>query len=124
MQAISSSPVEPTAWQRFLLQLQASSGSRYTTANLTYLFYTSIIMPINLSLSKRANDVYSDDVYYARTDPDSGAYLACVPTPPTPPLGCLHLPKAPRSHPSPTTHTLSPWQPGRHPVPAAHARPQ
>ena len=110
MQAISSSPVEPTAWQRFLLQLQASSGSRYTTANLTYLFYTSIIMLINLSLSKRANDVYSDDVYYARTDPDSGAYLACVPRPPTPPWAAA-LAQGPRSHPSPTTHTLSPWQP-------------
>ncbi len=67
MQALSSSPApaQPSAWQKFLTQLQASTSSRYTQANAVYLLYTSLIMFINLSLSKRANDAYADDVYYS-----------------------------------------------------------
>ena len=62
---MSSAPApaaQPTAWQKFLAQLQASTSSRYTQANAVYLLYTSLIMFINLSLSKRANDAYTDDV--------------------------------------------------------------
>lgn len=54
----------PGPWQRFLALVEASSASRYTQANFVYLFYTSIIMYVNLNLAPRATDAYTDDVYY------------------------------------------------------------
>ena len=38
MESISSAPVQPSAWQKFLTQLENSTSSRYTQANAVYLF--------------------------------------------------------------------------------------
>lgn len=76
MESLSSAePAPPSLLQRVLALAQTTSSSRYAQASITYLLYVSIILFINLSLSKRANDVYADDVYY---DYDSYSYIMCV----------------------------------------------
>jgi hypothetical protein len=104
---MSSAPApaaQPTAWQKFLAQLQASTSSRYTQANAVYLLYTSLIMFINLSLSKRANDAYTDDVCACPPSllppPPWGSCTPLSHAPPPPrPLYCRRRPD-PRARPS------------------------
>ena len=82
---MSSSSTPPSFFQRLSALLSASTSNRYTQANTVYLFYVSIIMFINLSLSKKANAVYTDDVYYSS---ETSSYIMWVPTP----LHFLHFP--------------------------------